>query len=96
MKLTVLRTGCQRGVRLKIALVERRHWPKRTAGYYLVRQQSSLPQCGPSRMYGYKFRPVMQGQLAAQYDNETAFQRWRAVFCCKMPNMLYWKGGTFL
>lgn len=37
MKPTVLRTGCQRGVRLKIALVERHHRPKRTAAYYLVR-----------------------------------------------------------
>jgi hypothetical protein len=36
MKPTVLRTGCQRGVRLKIALVERRQRPKRTAAYYLV------------------------------------------------------------
>jgi hypothetical protein len=36
MKPTVLRTGCQRGVRLEIALVERRHKQKRTAAYYLV------------------------------------------------------------
>jgi hypothetical protein len=38
MKPTVLRTGCQRGVRLEIALVERRHKQKRTAAYYLVRR----------------------------------------------------------
>ena len=33
----MLRTGCQRGVGLKIALVERRHRPKRTAAEYTAR-----------------------------------------------------------
>jgi hypothetical protein len=66
MKPTVLRTGCQRGVRLEIALVERRHKQKRTAAYYLV----SWLEIGVRQMSGNKLM-ILKLKLTIETDNRT-------------------------